>query len=137
MGFGGSCIVVSILMKKLWICLLSLLFLSGCAGLKKTAIVAAASSIGAGVGSVVSGSVGAVAGAAPAATAGVLATGLSKKMESPSEIIAETVVTHAPTNIWDVVSNLGMWGALLLLIPLALGILLPGPVKFKGTKKRR
>ena len=43
-----------------YLCLIFLIFLSGCAALKKAALVAGASSIGAGVGSVLSGSVGAV-----------------------------------------------------------------------------
>ena len=117
-----------------WFLWLILPFLSGCAALKKTALVAGASSIGAGVGSVLSGSVGAVAGAATGATAGVVATGLGEPKEvisQPLELTAETVVTHAPTNLWDVVSQLGLWAGLIILIPLVLGILLPGPVQFK------
>ena len=113
---------------------LSLLFLSGCAALKKTALIAGASSIGAGVGSVLSGSVGAVVGAATGATAGVVATGLGEPKEAisqPIELTAETVVTQAPTNLWDVASQLGLWAGLIILIPLVLGILLPGPVQFK------
>ena len=46
----------------------------------------------------------------------------------------ETVVTHAPNNIWDVVSQLGLWAGLIILVPLVLGILLPGPVQFKCKK---
>jgi hypothetical protein len=113
---------------------LTLPFLSGCAALKKTALVAGASSIGAGVGSVLSGTVGSIAGAATGATAGVIATGLGEPKEvisQPLELTAETVVTHAPTNLWDVVSQLGLWAGLIILIPLVLGILLPGPVQFK------
>ena len=53
---------------------------------------------------------------------------------TPRPISAETVVTHAPANIWDFASQLGLWAGLIILIPLVLGILLPGPVKFKGKK---
>ena len=49
----------------------------------------------------------------------------------PISVTADTVVTHAPTNIWDVVSQLGLWAGLIILVPLVLGILLPGPVQFK------
>ncbi len=115
---------------------LTLPFLSGCAAMKKTALIAGASSIGAGVGGLVSNSVGAVVGAATGATAGVVATGLQEpETVSGQPITAETVVSHAPTNIWDVVSQLGLWTGLIILIPLVLGILLPGPVQFKGKKK--
>ena len=120
------------------LCLGLIPFLAGCAALKKTALIAGVSSIGAGVGSVLSGSVGAVVGAATGATAGVVATGLGEPKEvisQPIELTAETVVTQAPTNIWDVVSQLGLWTGLIILIPLVLGILLPGPVQFKGKKK--
>jgi len=118
------------------LCLGLIPFLSGCAVLKKTALIAGASSIGAGVGSVLSGSVGAVAGAATGATAGVVATGLGKSESvSGQPITAETVVAQAPTNLWDVVSQLGLWAGLIILIPLVLGILLPGPVQFKGKTK--
>ena len=118
---------------------LTLPFLSGCAALKKTALIAGASSIGAGAGSLLSGSVGAVAGAAPGATAGVRVTGLAEEtpLQQGTEIVADTVVSQAPTNIWDVVSQLGLWAALIILIPLVLGILLPGPVQFKGKSGKQ
>ena len=118
--------------RFLW--LVAPIFLSGCAALKKAAIVSSVSSLGAGVGSVLSGTVGSIAGAATGATAGVIATGLGEPKEvisQPLELTAETVVTHAPTNLWDVVSQLGLWAGLIILIPLVLGILLPGPVQFK------
>ena len=117
------------------LCLGLIPFLWGCAALKKTALVAGASSIGAGVGSVLSGTVGSIAGAATGATAGVLVTGLPEEETlQGTEIVADTVVSQAPTNLWDVVSQLGMWAGLLVLVPLVLGILLPGPVQFKSKK---
>ena len=116
---------------------LTLLFLSGCAGLKKAAIISGVSTVGAVAGSALSGSVGAGVGALPGATVGqVVATGLQEpETISGQPITAETVVTHAPTNLWDVASQLGLWAGLIILIPLVLGILLPGPVKFKGKEK--
>ena len=121
---------------------LSLLFLSGCAGLKKAAIISGVSTASAVAGSALSGSVGAGVGALTGATVGqVVATALPKPATSETAtvlsqpITAETVVTHAPTNLWDVVSQLGLWAGLIILVPLVLGILLPGPVQFKGKKK--
>ena len=117
---------------------LTLLFLSGCAGLKKAAIISGVSTVGAVAGSALSGSVGAGVGALTGATVGqVVATAMPKTATSETAtvlsqpITAETVVTHAPTNLWDVVSQLGLWAGLIILIPLVLGILLPGPVQFK------
>ena len=112
---------------------LTLPFLSGCAALKKTALIAGASSIGAGVGSLLSGTAGTIVGAPLGAIAGqVVATGLAEpETLSGQPITAETVVAQAPTNLWDVVSHLGLWAGLIILIPLVLGILLPGPVQFK------
>ena len=112
---------------------LTLLFLSGCAGLKKAAIISGVSTASAVAGSALSGTVGAGVGALVGATAGqVVATGLQEPATiSGQPITAETVVTHAPTNLWDVVSQLGLWAGLIILIPLVLGILLPGPVQFK------
>ena len=125
-----------------WFLWLILPFLSGCAALKKTALVAGASSIGAGVGSVLSGSVGAVAGAATGATAGVIATGLGEPKEvisQPLELTAETVVQEAPANFWSLLGELvsmGGWALILIvLVPMVFSWLMPGPIQFKGKKK--
>jgi len=125
-----------------YLCLICLIFLSGCAALKKAALVAGASSIGAGVGSVLSGSVGAVAGAATGATAGVVATGLggSEKVSGqPLAVTAETVVQEAPANFWSLLGELvsmGGWALILIvLVPMVFSWLMPGPIQFKGKKK--
>ena len=121
---------------------LTLPFLSGCAALKKTALVAGASSIGAGVGSVLSNSVGAVVGAATGATAGVVATGLggSEKVSGqPLAVAAETVVQEAPANFWSLLGELvsmGGWALILIvLVPMVFSWLMPGPVQFKKKGK--
>jgi len=49
-------------------------------------------------------------------------------------VTSDTVVTHAPTNLWDVVSQLGLWAGLVILEPLVLGIFLPGPVQNKEVR---
>ena len=124
-----------------YLCLTFLIFLSGCAGLKKAALIAGASSIGAGVGSVVSGTVGSIAGAASGATAGVVATGLggnSKVSGEPIAVTAETVVQEAPSNFFDLLEQLvSMGGWLLILIfvvPMVIGWIIPGPLQ-KVKKK--
>ena len=128
--------------RLLW--LIFPIFLSGCAGLKKVALIAGASSIGAGVGSVLSNSVGAVVGAATGATAGVVATGLgaSEKVSGqPLAVTAETVVQEAPSNFFDLLGQLvGMGGWLLILIfivPMVLGWIIPGPLEKRKKGKKR
>ena len=74
-----------------------------------------------------------VIGGTTAVIASAMTAELSAKGQ-PISVTAETVVTHAPENIWDFASQLGLWAGLIILIPLVLGILLPGPVKFKGKK---
>ena len=123
------------------------IFLSGCAGLKKAALVAGASSIGAGVGSLLSGSVGAVAGAATGATAGVVATGLggSEKFTGPPlEITGDapvTIVQEASPNFFSLLQQLveiGGWLlVLVLIVPMVLGWILPGPLEGKKRKKKK
>ena len=126
--------------RFLW--LVAPIFLSGCAALKKAAIVSSVSSLGAGVGSVLSGSVGAVVGAATGATAGVIATGLggSEKVTSqPLAVAAETVVQEAPANFWSLLGELvsmGGWALILIvLVPMVFSWLMPGPVQFKKKGK--
>ena len=125
--------------RFLW--LVSPIFLSGCAALKKAAIVSSVSSLGAGVGSVLSGSVGAVVGAATGATAGVIATGLGQSEKvtgQPLEVTAETVVQEAPSNFFDLLEQLvSMGGWLLILIfvvPMVIGWVLPGPLEKRKKK---
>ena len=72
----------------------------------------------------------AVVGGTTAVIASAMTAVPSVKAE-PISVTADTVVTHAPTNIWDVVSQFGLWAGLIILIPLVLGILLPEPVQFK------
>ena len=122
------------------VCLCLIPFLSGCAAIKKTALIAGASSIGAGAGSLLSGSVGAVAGAATGATAGVIATGLSEPEPlQATEIVADTVVNQAPDNFFSLLQQLvEMGGWLLILIfvvPMILGWIIPGPLTTHKKKK--
>ena len=127
-----------------YVCLCLIPFLSGCAAIKKTALVAGASSIGAGVGSLLSGSVGAVAGAATGATAGVVATGLGgsgKVSGQPLAVTAETVVQEAPANFWSLLGELvsmGGWALILIvLVPMVFSWLMPGPIQFKKRNGKK
>jgi hypothetical protein len=131
--------------RFLWIALT--LFLSGCVGLKKAALIAGASSMGAGVGSLLSGSVGAVAGAATGATAGVIATGIGgseKSTNQPLEITGDapvTIVQEASPNFFSLLQQLveiGGWLlVLVLIVPMVLGWILPGPLEGKKRKKKK
>ena len=47
---------------------------------------------------------------------------------------ADTVVTHAPTNIRDVVSQLGFWAGLIILVPRLVGFFFQA--RFKPKVKR-
>ena len=76
-----------------------------------------------------------VVGGTTAVIASAMTAERSVKGE-PISVTADTVVPHAPTNSWDVVSQLGLWAGLIILVPLVLGILLPGPVQFKSKKGR-
>ena len=120
-----------------FLCLIPLL--SGCAALKKTALIAGASSIGAGAGGILSGTVGRIAGAATGATAGVIATGVNTQKGEPLAVTAETVVQEAPSNFWDILGELiSMGGWLLILIvvvPMVLGWIIPGPLTTHKKKR--
>ena len=127
--------------RFLW--LISPIFLSGCAALKKTALIAGASSIGAGAGSLLSGSVGAAVGAATGAGAGVIATGLggSEKVSGqPIAVTADTVVQEAPANFFSLLQQLVEMGGwllgLVLLLPMVLGWIIPGPLTTHKKKKK-
>ena len=71
-----------------------------------------------------------VIGGTTAVIASAMTAEGSVKGESIS-VTADTVVTHAPTDTWDVVSQLDLWTGLIILVPLVLGILFPGRVQFK------
>ena len=104
--------------------------------MKKALIVGGAAGLGATAGSVISGGVIApIAGAAISATvADVVATSLWKDPDQTS-VVAETVTYIAPDNFWTLLGKLvetGGWVLLLvLLVPMVLGWILPGPLERK------
>ena len=128
--------------RILWVVLFSL-SIAGCslAKLKSGLITGAATSAVVGVTSVLPGGVivPALAGGATAATASALsATGQTKG--EPISVTADTVVNKAPDNFWTLLGKLismGGWALILIVIvPMLFSWLMPGPIQFKGKKKK-
>ena len=80
-----------------------------------------------------------VVGGAVAATASALSAEKSVKGE-PISVTADTVVNKAPDNFWTLLGKLismGGWALILIVIvPMLFSWLLPGPIQFKGKKKK-
>ena len=125
----------------LWIAL-SCLSTAGCSTLKNSLMTGAAPSAVVGVTSVLPGGVIApsIAGGVTAATASALTAGKSAKGE-PISVTADTVVNKAPDNFFTLLGKLvGMGGWLLglvLLLPMILGWIIPGPLKMHKRKKKK
>ena len=125
----------------LWLILLSI-SVSGCSlsKLKTGLITGAATSAIVGVTSVLPGGVivPTVAGGLTAATASALSAEKPVKGE-PISVTADTVVNKAPDNFFTLLGKLvGMGGWLLglvLLLPMVIGWIIPGPLQ-KAKKKR-
>jgi hypothetical protein len=81
----------------------------------------------------------AAAGAVTAATASALTAPDQTKGE-PIEVQAETFVQEAPDNFWTLLGKLvkvGGWAiGLIILVPMIFSWLMPGPIQFKGKKKK-
>ncbi len=107
----------------------------GCTTLKKAAIVSSLGTAGALVGNAVSGTAGLVVGGLTTAAVADVATEVMVGSKSSSDMSS-----CAPDNFWSLLGSLvEMGGWLLILIfivPMVLGWVLPGPVKFKGKEKK-
>ena len=120
--------------------LVCLLGIAGCSSLKSSLMTGAATSAIVGVTSVLPGGVivPTVAGGLTAATASALSAEKPVKGE-PIAVTAETVVNKAPDNFFTLLGKLvGMGGWLLglvLLLPMVIGWIIPGPLQ-KVKKKR-
>tara|TARA_Y100000310_G_scaffold125747_1_gene124492 strand:- start:648 stop:1139 length:492 start_codon:yes stop_codon:yes gene_type:complete len=81
----------------------------------------------------------AVVGGTTAAVASALTAEPSVKGE-PVSITADTVVNKAPDNFWTLFGKLismGGWALILIVIvPMLFSWLMPGPIQFKGKKKK-
>ena len=126
----------------LWgLILIFLMSLSGCGTLKSSLITGAATSAAVGVTSVVAPGVlvPAAIGGTTAAVASAL-TAESPAKGKPVEVQAETVVQEAPDNFWTLLGKLismGGWALILIvLVPMIFSWLMPGPIQFKGKKKK-
>ena len=119
------------------------LSIAGCSlpKLKSSLITGAATSVVAGATSVLPGGVivPMVASGLTAATASALTAEKSVKGE-PISVTADTVVNKAPDNFWTLLGKLismGGWALILIVIvPMLFSWLMPGPIQFKGKKKK-
>jgi len=125
----------------LWLVLFCL-SIAGCSlpKLKSSLITGAATSAVVGATSVFPGGVivPTVASGLTAATASALS---AEKPGDPVSVTADTVVNKAPDNFFTLLGKLvGMGGWLLglvLLLPMVLGWIIPGPLKMHKRKKKR
>ena len=119
--------------RYLSVCALPLV-LVGCSSLKKAAIVGGATSVAAGAASALSGGarVPAVAGGLTASVTSVVAG--QSKPDIPL-LKGQAMTSCAETNFWDVLQSLFEMGGWLLilvvLVPMVLGWILPGPLERK------
>ena len=120
------------------------LSIAGCSlpKLKSSLITGAATSAVVGATSVLPGGVivPTVAAGLTAATASALSAEKSVKGE-PISVTADTVVNKAPDNFWSLLGKLvGMGGWLLglvILLPMVLGWILPGPLERRKKAKKK
>ena len=125
-----------------WLILACTLSIAGCSlpKIKSSLITGIATTTAVGVASVVAPGVlvPAVVGGTSAAIASALSAEQSVKGE-PLSVTAETVVNKAPDNFWTLLGKLvGMGGWLLglvLLLPMVIGWILPGPLQKVRKKK--
>ena len=116
---------------------------TGCSTIKKAGIVGASAGLGATAGSVISGgAIAPIAGSMIAASAAsVVTTGLGT--EEPTQALEvtgdATIVQEAPSNFFDTLGELiSMGGWLLILIvvvPMVLGWIIPGPLTTHKKKR--
>ena len=124
-----------------WLILLCLLNLTGCSTLKPALITGAVTTAAGATNVLAPGAsvVPAVIGGATAATASAL-TAASPVKGEPIEVQAETFVQEAPDNFWTLLGKLtkvGGWALILVIIvPMLFSWLMPGPIQFKGKKKK-
>ena len=121
--------------------LVCFLGIAGCSTLKSSLITGAATSAAVGVTSVVAPGVlvpAAIGGTTAAVASALTAGGLTKG--EPISVTADTVVNKAPANFFTLLGKLvGMGGWLLglvLLLPMILGWIIPGPLKMHKRKKK-
>jgi hypothetical protein len=122
--------------------LVCLLGIAGCSSLKSSLMTGAATATLVGATTALTGGAivpTAVVGGVTAATASALTAEPSVKGE-PISVTADTVVNKAPDNFWTLLGRLismGGWALILIVIvPMLFSWLMPGPIQFKGKKKK-
>ena len=120
---------------------LCLTILTGCSTVKKAAIVGASAGLGATAGSVIAGgAIAPIAGSMIAASAASAVTNTTGTDTPQSlEITGDaTIVQEAPSNFFSLLSDLvevGGWLLILIVVlPMILGWILPGPLEKKKKK---
>ena len=121
--------------------LVCLLGIAGCSSLKSSLMTGAATATLVGATTALTGGaiVPTVAAGLTAATASALTAEKPVKGE-PISVIADTVVNKAPDNFWTLLGKLismGGWALILIVVvPMLFSWLMPGPIQFKGKKKK-
>jgi len=124
-----------------WLILACTLSIAGCSSLKSSLMTGIATTTAVGVTSAIVPGVlvPAAIGGTTAAIASALSAERSVKGE-PIAVTAETVIQEAPDNFWTLLGKLismGGWALILVVIvPMLFSWLLPGPIQFKGKKKK-
>jgi len=107
----------------------------GCTTLKKAMIVSSLGTTGALVGNAVSGTAGLVVGGLTTVAVADVATEVMIGSASSS-----SMNSCAPDNFWSLLGSLvemGGWALILIVIvPMIFSWLMPGPIQFKGRKKK-
>lgn len=119
------------------ICLIILT--TGCTAIKKAGIVGASAGLGVTAGSVISGgAIAPIVGGMIAASAASVATGSMEKSgpTQPLEITGDaTIINEAPSNFFTLLQDMvevGGWLLILILVvPMVMGWILPGPLERK------
>ena len=120
------------------VCILSI---AGCSSLKSSLLTGAATTAVVGVTSVLPGGVivPSIAGGLTGATVSAL-TATDRTKGAPISVTADTVVNKAPDNFFTLLGKLvGMGGWLLglvLLLPMVIGWIIPGPLTTNRKKKK-
>ena len=122
---------------------LCLTILTGCSTIKKAAIIGGSAGLGATAGSVISGgAIAPIAGSMMGASvASVVTSGLGT--EEPIQALEitgdATIVQEAPSNFFSLLQELVEMGGwlliLVILVPMVLGWVLPGPLEKKKKKR--
>jgi len=128
---------------RLCIVLACMLSIAGCSfpKIKSSLITGIATTTAVGVASAIV--PGVLVPAAVGGTTAVIASALSAEPSvrgEPVTVTAETVVQEAPDNFWTLLGKLismGGWALILIVVvPMLFSWLMPGPIQFKGKKKK-